>query len=538
MGVAPRPSLAAARHRGGAAAARIALPVPAADRSAPAPGLDAAAPESRPHLHAVLLAHLDTQWRWTERDSAERFLPETVDANESLFERFPRYVLSFEGAYRYQLLQELWPERFERLRARVAERRWSAAGSALEAFDANLPAPESIVRQILYGSRWFERELAGAGRDLLLPDCFGFPASLPTLAVHCGIVGFSTQKLRKGDLVRCAFGVPFAYGLWRGADGSELLAALDPGEYGVAPARELGDDPAQVEDFAALAREGRPARRMTYFGVGDQGGALAAGAVATLERSVRPTAAIEVSIGASERIYLETSAAERAALPVYQGDLLLHLHASGCYTSRATLKRWNRTNERLARTAEAAAALAARCGRGYPALRLERAWTRFLAHQMHDDLTGTSIPAAYRISWNDEAIAANELAEILLDSLGAVAAGLDRRGGGEYLLFNPLGAESVSPVEVDDAALAASRDGVPQVHRLVSAIAEVHDDPVKVDRGALHRELDAAKVTAGPGDGDHIVIHAVADLPLAQHDPVASPLRSRGGTAHEGREDE
>ncbi len=370
----------------------------------------------------------------------ERFLPDTVHANEALFERFPDYVLSFEGAYRYQLLAEHHPGLFERVRARVAEGRWQPAGSALEAFDANLPAPESIVRQILYGRRWFERELGRAGRDLLLPDCFGFPASLPTLAVHCGVVGFSTQKLRKGATMRSAFGVPFHFGIWRGPDGSALPSVLDPGEYGVEPEGDLGDAPDLLARFADLERDGRPARRMTYFGVGDQGGALPPAAIERIARSRRPGAAVEVVPGPSERIYLDTAPAERALLPEYSGDLLLHLHASGCYTARAGMKRWNRTNERLARAAEAAAALAARCGRAYPAARLERAWTRFLARQMHDDLTGTSIPAAYRLSWNDEAIAAHEFSGVLLDSLSTVAGALDRRGPGRpVLLFNPLG---------------------------------------------------------------------------------------------------
>lgn len=405
-----------------------------------APGPDPMPSPSRPRLHVVLLAHLDTQWRWTERDTAASFLPHTVHANEALFERFPGYVLSFEGAYRYQLLAEHHPELFERVRARVAAGRWEPAGSALEAFDTNLPAPESIVRQILYGRRWFERELGRAGRDLLLPDCFGFPASLPALAVHCGVVGFSTQKLRKGATLRSAFGVPFHFGIWRGLDGSALPAVLDPGEYGVEPAGDLGDDPEVLASFAELEREGRPARRMTYFGVGDKGGALPPAAIARIAGSCRPDATVDVVPGASERIYLETTPAERARLPEYRGDLLLNLHASGCYTARAGMKRWNRTNERLARAAEAAATLAARCGRAYPAARLERAWTRFLARQMHDDLTGTSIPAAYRLSWNDEAIAAHEFSEILLDSLSTVARALDRRGSGRpTLLFNPLG---------------------------------------------------------------------------------------------------
>ena len=432
------------------------LRVTAADPRAPAPGPPASPPRRRPRLHVVLLAHLDTQWRWTERDSVARFLPDTVRANEALFESYPGYVLSFEGAYRYQLLAEHHPELFERVRARVAEGRWAPAGSALEAFDANLPAPESIVRQILYGRRWFARALGRAGSDLLLPDCFGFPASLPTLAAHCGVVGFSTQKLRKGATMRSAFGVPFLYGRWRGADGADLLAVLDPGEYGVAPPQDLGEDGEWRGRFAALAGEGRPPRAMTYFGVGDQGGALPAAAIARLERARRPDAAIDVAPGASERIFLETTPSERELLPEYRGDLLLHLHASGCYTARAGMKRWNRTNERLARAAEAAATLAAGLGRRYPTARLEAAWTRFLARQMHDDLTGTSIPAAYRLSWNDEAIAANELAEVLLDSLSAVAGHLDLGGPGRpLLLFNPLGG---GVTELATTALAATAD--------------------------------------------------------------------------------
>ncbi len=408
----------------------------------------------------MLLSHLDTQWRWTERETIERFLPATVDANEALFDSAPGYVVSFEGAYRYQLLAEHDPERFARVAARVREGRWHVAGAPLDAFDANLPAPESILRHLLYGSSWLERRLGVVPRELLLPDCFGFPASLPTLAVHAGLDGFSTQKLRKGAEIRAAFGVPFAYGIWIGPDGSELAAALDPGEYGKPPRCWPGDDPEWIAAFDRLEAAGRPLRLMAYFGVGDKGGALAPKAVARLAAGGRPAAPLQVAVGPSDRIYAATTAAERAALPRHAGDLLLRRHGTGCYSANGGMKGWNRVNERLARAAETAATLAWRLGRGYPAARFERAWTRFLVRQMHDDLTGTAIPAAYRLSYGDEALAANDFAELLLDSMGQVARALDRSGPGRpVLVLEPHAGARSTLVEIGIAPGSAESIG-------------------------------------------------------------------------------
>lgn len=442
---------------------------------------DSAGPRGRrPRLHVVALAHLDTQWRWSEQATAERYLPDTVAANEPLFERWPRYVLSFEGAYRYRLLQRLHPESFSRLAARVATGRWHVAGAAVEAFDTLLPHPESILRQIHYGQRWFARELGRESVDLFLPDCFGFPATLPTLAAHAGLVGFSTQKLRRGALLRAARAIPFPYGRWRGSDGAEILAALDPGEYSGRIEGDLSRDPEWIARFAALERADRPRRLLTYVGIGDRGGAPPEPTIAGLERALDSDGPIEVRHGGSERIYLETSAEERARLPLHTGELLLREHGTGCYTAKLALKRWNRANERLARAAEAAAATAAHLGRHYPAERLEEAWWRLLARQMHDDLTGTSIPAAYRVSLADQALAGNELAELLLDAVAHVARALDRSGPGRPLvLFNPIGTPRGDLVEIP-------WDGAPGSEpRLVSA--EGRPLPAQVGRDRAGR---------------------------------------------------
>ena len=70
-------------------------------------------------------------------------------------------------------------------------RRWKRATSTC-------PAPEAIIRQVLYGNTYFRKEFGKASAEFMLPDCFGFPASLPSILAHAGVKGFSTQKLSSG----------------------------------------------------------------------------------------------------------------------------------------------------------------------------------------------------------------------------------------------------------------------------------------------------------------------------------------------------
>src|SRR6185436_17656492 len=191
-----------------------------------------AAPPLAGTVYLLPISHLDTQWRWTVRETAATLLPRTVRENAAAFESYPAYRVNFDGAFRYRLLSEHHSEAFAELRRWVEAGRWCVAGATWDAMDVNLPSPESLVRHVLYGRRWFREHLGRDPRDLFLPDCFGFGAQVPVVAAHCGLVGFATSKLRRFDDVRAALGVPFPLGWWEGPDGSRLLAALDPGGYG------------------------------------------------------------------------------------------------------------------------------------------------------------------------------------------------------------------------------------------------------------------------------------------------------------------
>ena len=394
-------------------------------------------------LYLVPYAHLDTQWRWDYRTTIRRYLKETLEKNEYLFQKYPNYVFNFSGAIRYQMIQEYYPEAFERLKTYVAAGRWQIAGCQVEEADAIVPSPESMIRQILYGHRYFEREFGQAPADYILPDCFGFPWFQPSVLAHCGIEGFSTQKLSWNSAV----GIPFSIGVWEGPDGAGVAAALDPGNY---MSRVLVRPERNRRWIRRLTKNGETYgvwADYRYYGTGDVGGAPTERSVRTVERSLEAQEngsrrrSITLHQGASDQLFRDLTQAQKTRLPRYSGDLLLTRHSAGVLTSQAMMKRWNRKNELLADAAERLAVIARQLGAAYPMAALRKAWLRVLGSQMHDILPGTSLPTCYDYAHNDETLAANAFAGVLTDAAATLAACMDTTCAGDgisLLVYNPL----------------------------------------------------------------------------------------------------
>jgi alpha-mannosidase len=418
-------------------------------------------------LYVVPYAHLDTQWRWAYPQVVREFIANTLNNNFALIDKYPNYVFNFSGSRRYEMMHEYYPEDWERLEGYIRAGRWFPCGSSVDEGDANVPGLESMVRHVLYGNHYFRREFGVASNEFLLPDCFGFPASLPEILVHCGMKGFSTQKLTWGS----AAGIPFKIGNWIGPDGSALPAALDPGSYAGGVTEDLSQSPGWLARIDHTGAESGIYADYHYYGTGDRGGAPGEDSVRWMEKSVAGGGPVRVVSSTSERMFLDLPADARTRLPRYQGDLLLTQHSAGSITSEAYMKRWNRKNELLADAAERAAVAAAWLGgAAYPAQKLAASWDLTLGSQMHDMLPGTSLPKAYEYCWNDELLAANGFAAVATDSAGAVIAALDTRTKGvPEVVYNPL---STAREDVAEGSIPAA-DGVKSVRVLGSDGKEV-----------------------------------------------------------------
>src|SRR5438552_13761197 len=158
--------------------------------------------DPKPVLYVVGTSHLDSQWNWTVQDTIREFVPNTFLDNFKRFEQYPDYTFNYEGAIHYMWFKEYHPESWPTVQKYVADGRWRVSGSWINAVDVNVPAPESLMRQALYGKWFIRHEFGKVSQDVYLPDCFGFGFALPSIATHSGLSAFTTQKLTWGIVIR------------------------------------------------------------------------------------------------------------------------------------------------------------------------------------------------------------------------------------------------------------------------------------------------------------------------------------------------
>jgi alpha-mannosidase len=446
-------------------------------------------------LSAVGHAHIDTAWLWPIRETIRK-CARTFSTALNYMEKYPEYVFVCSQAQQYAWMQTYYPEIWEGIKKAVRRGRWEPVGSMWVESDCNLASGESLVRQILHGKRYFEKELGYETTDVWIPDVFGYAASLPQIMRKCGIQNFLTQKISWSQFNK----FPHHTFLWEGIDGTRIFTHFPPADTynaDTGPAELLRN----VQNFKELDRA---TRSLLVYGWGDGGGGPS---IEMLEKARRardfdglPKLEQEKAIK-----FFEKARADAKDLPVWVGELYLELHR-GTYTSQAKTKSGNRKSEILLRDAEFfdAVTLALAPGRKETAANpkravydvtglhephperhrsaLDRAWKLLLLNQFHDIIPGSSIHWVYQDSARDyETI--RQLGESVRDSaLVTLESLVDCSAFKEpVLVINTLGIRRREIIELPDGARASV--DVPPFGYVVVEKSDVFlrrtDDPVK-----------------------------------------------------------
>lgn len=402
-------------------------------------------------IYTVATAHLDTVWSWDFEKTVSKYIYNTLVDNFKLLKKYKTYKFNFEGSYRYELMQEYYPELFEQMKEYVKEGRWNVCGSAFENGDTNIPSPEALFRNILIGNSYFDKTFGKRSKDIFLPDCFGFGWALPSIAHHANLLGFTTQKLAWGS----AYGVPFDLGKWYGVDGNFIYANTNPHDYYFTLTKLRDWD--FVRNKLKVNEKYDLDWTYIFHGIGDRGGAPKEKSVAFVESEVagNKNSNIEVYVAEADEIFRDMenklTPEQKEKLPQWKTELVMQNHGVGGYTSRAVGKRWNRRCEELGTIAEINSVAAEYLGAAdYNRPVLNRAWKRAIAHQFHDDMPGTSVQRVYRRSWNDLALSANQFTSELENAACGIASLMktDFCEGTPVMVSNPVEADTKAAVTI------------------------------------------------------------------------------------------
>ena len=386
--------------------------------------------------YAVGHAHIDLAWLWPLRET-RRKIGRTFANQLRNIKKYDNFIFAESQAQMFTWLKEDYPEVFEQVKKYVDEGRIELQGGMWVESDCNLPSGESWIRQFLYGKRYFKEEFGKDMKMCWLPDCFGFPATLPQVIKGCGMDYFMTIKIMSNTVNE----FPHSSFKWKGLDGSEVLAHMEPaGDYnsGASPLAIFKSNKRNKE------KESVPVCLLLY-GDGDGGGGPGEGHIEYVSRMqkgiyglapVKPSKAID---------FFEELEKYNDVIPEYDGELYYERH-QGTYTSQAAAKLWNRRMENMLHLVELLGAEGKLRGVSYDRALVESIWKEVLLYQFHDVLPGSSIKRVY-----DES--RERYKELYKQIQGVAAKLIDDMSSGEseeYTAINPVDFARKEFIRVED----------------------------------------------------------------------------------------
>lgn len=384
--------------------------------------------------------HIDVAWLWRLEHTREKAARSFSTVNR-LMARYDDFRFLQSQAQIYEYIKQDYPAIYERIRDLVKEGRWEAGGAMWVEADCNIPSGEALVRQIVYGSRFFEREFGVRSTYLWLPDVFGYSWALPQMLRQCGLDTFITTKISWNEFNK----MPHDTFVWRGIDGSEVTAHFmtvpddgNPDSWyytynGLVEPRTVSGTWKNYAD-KAINQE-----LLLAYGYGDGGGGPNRHMLEMRRRLDGMPGMPDTKSGRVDEYVSRLNDNIRrdhgGYLHVWDGELYLEYHR-GTYTSQAYNKRMNRCLELKYRETEFLCALDAIIGgdwQRYPQEAIYDGWKIVLRNQFHDIIPGSAIREVYEDS-RQEYARADEIAAVCGDkALGNLVQG---DGGQTFTVIN------------------------------------------------------------------------------------------------------
>jgi alpha-mannosidase len=376
-------------------------------------------------VHLLCNSHLDPAWLWPWQEGAAEALA-LARTVVDLCERHQGFVFNRNEAMFYQWIAEYDPVLFQRIRRLVRAGAWHVMGGWYVQPDCNMSCGESLVRQILAGRRYFKQAFGVNVTTAVNLDSFGHSRGLVQILAKSGYDSYLFCRPSRADAA-----LPATQFVWRGYDGSEILATLADSHYDSPP----GGARQKVVEWMQ-ANPDQPCG-IVPWGVGNHGGGPSRRDVAELNALARATRDVAILHSTPERYFAQLRRS-RSNLARHEGDL--NPWAVGCYTSMARVKQEHRRLENELYATEKMLATAAAQGLlRYPRADLGEATRDLLSSEFHDALPGSSVQPVEDAVLQRLHHGLEVLARLKLRAFLALASGQPRARAGEFpiLVYNP-----------------------------------------------------------------------------------------------------
>lgn len=351
---------------------------------------------------AIGHTHIDVAWLWRLKHTREK-AARSFSTVLRLMERYPEYVFLQTQPQLYSFIKQDYPEVFEKIKEKVEEGRWEIDGAMWLEADCNITSGESLVRQILHGTRFMKEEFNQETKFLWLPDVFGYSWALPQILKKSGIETFMTTKISWNQYNR----LPHDTFKWRGIDGSEILTHFvttpDPAEDGNVSSYYTYNgvlEPSTVRGIYDNYRDKEiNSELLLSYGYGDGGGGVNRDMLEKRRKLDKIPGLPYVKTGKAGEYFKalhERIDKTDKYVHTWDGELYLEYHR-GTYTSQAAIKKWNRTLELAYRDAELLHTWAGQFAGSadYPVGQIRKGWEIILRNHFHDIIPGSSIQEVY-----------------------------------------------------------------------------------------------------------------------------------------------
>lgn len=403
--------------------------------------LDKEAGDTSLSISAIGHAHIDLAWLWPIRETIRKG-GRTFSTVIELMKRYPEYKFGASQPQLYDWIKNKYPSLYTEIKKLVKENRWEVQGGMWVESDTNIPSGESLVRQILYGKRFFKKEFNKDVKCLWLPDVFGYTASLPQILKKSGIDYFLTIKLSWNEYNE----FPYHTFNWEGIDGSKVLTHMPPeGTYNSSASPKANK---KIEN--KFIEKGISDDALMLYGIGNGGGGPGEEHLERLKRSenIQGLCPVkqEFSIDFFNRIDKNKS-----NYNTWVGELYLEKH-QGTLTTQSQSKRYNRKLEILLRELEFICSLALiNNNYEYPQDEIENIWKEVLLYQFHDILPGTSIDRVYKESLARYRKLEKSIQSLLIDAKNSLPKkNLNECDSNSKIIFNSLTWQRNEWLEIDD----------------------------------------------------------------------------------------